>query len=395
MGIMAFTLTYNVALVMFGAGVLGLAAGMTGTFMFLRKRALLSDAISHATLPGLCGGFMVMVALGGTGRALEGLLLGSAISAALGLLAVNFLKSRTRLSEDAAIGAVLSSFFGLGVVMLTLIQNMSAGRQAGLDQLLLGSTAAMLREDAEMIAIGAALVFMVGLVLHRAMTLTAFDENFARALGLNVPLIDAAAMALVLAVTVAGLKIVGLILIVALLIIPPVTARLWSNRAAYIWPIAGAIGGASGVIGAGLSSLAPDLPTGAIIVLVAAGFFLVSLLVAPARGVLASAMRHRKFQRRVHRRQGLLALAQGYRILEPYTRKLLQREGYVRADGVMTERGQSAATAAQRDEARLAYLRSKPDYAEFLSRHDGLSDLSRAFTRDELTHIDTRLEDAS
>jgi len=395
MGIMAFTLTYNVALVMFGAGVLGIAAGVTGTFMFLRKRALLSDAISHATLPGLCGGFMVMVALGGTGRALEGLLLGSAISAALGLLAVNFLKSRTRLSEDAAIGAVLSSFFGLGVVMLTLIQNMSAGRQAGLDQLLLGSTAAMLREDAEMIAIGAALVFMVGLVLHRAMTLTAFDENFARALGLNVPLIDAAAMALVLAVTVAGLKIVGLILIVALLIIPPVTARLWSNRAAYIWPIAGAIGGASGVIGAGLSSLAPDLPTGAIIVLVAAGFFLVSLLVAPARGVLASAMRHRKFQRRVHRRQGLLALAQGYRILEPYTRKLLQREGYVRADGVMTERGQSAATAAQRDEARLAYLRSKPDYAEFLSRHDGLSDLSRAFTRDELTHIDTRLEDAS
>ena len=395
MGIMAFTLTYNVALVMFGAGVLGVAAGVTGTFMFLRKRALLSDAISHATLPGLCGGFMLMVALGGTGRALEGLLLGSAISAALGLLAVNFLKSRTRLSEDAAIGAVLSSFFGLGVVMLTLIQNMSAGRQAGLDQLLLGSTAAMLRADAEMIAIGAALVFIVGLVLHRAMTLTAFDESFARALGLNVPLIDAAAMALVLAVTVAGLKIVGLILIVALLIIPPVTARLWSNRAAYIWPIAGAIGGASGVIGAGLSSLAPDLPTGAIIVLVAAGFFLISLLVAPARGVLASAMRHRKFQRRVHRRQGLLALAQGYRILEPYTRKLLQREGYVRADGVMTERGQSAATAAQRDEARLAYLRSKPDYTEFLSRHDGLSDLSRAFTRDELAHIDTRLEDAS
>jgi manganese/zinc/iron transport system permease protein len=395
MGIMAFTLTYNVALVMFGAGVLGLAAGVTGTFMFLRKRALLSDAISHATLPGLCGGFMVMVALGGTGRALEGLLLGSAISAALGLLAVNFLKSRTRLSEDAAIGAVLSSFFGLGVVMLTLIQNMSAGRQAGLDQLLLGSTAAMLREDAEMIAIGAALVFMVGLVLHRAMTLTAFDENFARALGLNVPLIDAAAMALVLAVTVAGLKIVGLILIVALLIIPPVTARLWRNRAAYIWPIAGAIGGASGLIGAGLSSLAPDLPTGASSVLVAAGFFLISLLVAPARGVLASAMRHRKFQHRVHRRQGLLALAQGYRILEPYTCKLLQREGYVRADGVMTERGQSAATAAQRDEARLAYLRSKPDYAEFLSRHDGLSDLSRAFTRDELAHIDTRLEDAS
>lgn len=389
---MSFALSYNVVLVMIGAGLLGIAAGVTGTFMFLRKRALLSDAVSHATLPGLCGGFIVMVALGGTGRALEGLLIGSTISAALGLWVVQFLKTRTRLTEDAAIGAVLSSFFGLGVVMLTLIQNMSAGQQAGLDHLLLGSTAAMLREDAQIIAAGGALVLCIALILHRPMMLTAFDENFAQSLGLNLRLIDGAAMALILAVTVIGLKIVGLILIVALLIIPSVTARMISNRAHHITPLAGVIGGVSGMVGAGISSLAPDLPTGAIIVLVSSGFFLFALFFAPARGVLASAARARKFQRRVHRRQGLLALAQGYHVHEPYTRKLLQHDGYLRADGVLTERGEDAAKAALRDETRLAYLRRNPVYSEFLSRHDGLSDLSRSFTRDELHHIDRAME---
>ena len=137
-------LGYNATLVMLGAAILGIAAGVTGTFLFLRKRALVSDAISHATLPGVGIAFILMVALGGEGRNLIGLLLGSAVSAWLGLLCVNWLTRRTRLAEDAAIGAVLSVFFGFGVVLLTVIQNMSSGRQAGLEGFLLGSTAGML-----------------------------------------------------------------------------------------------------------------------------------------------------------------------------------------------------------------------------------------------------------
>lgn len=126
-------LGYNATLVTLGAGILGIAGGVGGSFLFLRKRALVSDAVSHATLPGVGLAFVLMVALGGDGRNLIGLLAGGAVSAAIGLLCVNWLSTRTRLAEDAAIGAVLSVFFGFGIVILTYIQTMSSGRQAGLE----------------------------------------------------------------------------------------------------------------------------------------------------------------------------------------------------------------------------------------------------------------------
>ena len=129
---------YNAALVAVGSALLGFAAGAAGTFIFLRKRALVSDAVAHATLPGVALAFIVMVALGGNGRDLTGLLTGSALSAAAGLLVVGWMTRTTRLSEDAAIGAVLSVFFGFGIVLLTVIQTMSGGRQAGLESFLLG-----------------------------------------------------------------------------------------------------------------------------------------------------------------------------------------------------------------------------------------------------------------
>src|SRR6056297_3206817 len=102
---------YNAGLVAIGAALLGFAAGSGGSFLFLRKRALVSDAVAHATLPGVGLAFMVMVALGSDGRSLPGLLLGSALSATAGLYLVDWLSRRTRLAEDAAIGAVLSVFF--------------------------------------------------------------------------------------------------------------------------------------------------------------------------------------------------------------------------------------------------------------------------------------------
>ena len=147
-------LGYNATLVAIGATLLGISAGVTGTFLFLRKRALVSDAVSHATLPGVCIAFLLMALLGGDGRNLIGLLLGSAVSAGIGLWCLNWLTRNTRLAEDAAIGAVLSVFFGFGVVLLTVIQTLGVGRQAGLEGFLLGSTAGMLWADALIIAGG-------------------------------------------------------------------------------------------------------------------------------------------------------------------------------------------------------------------------------------------------
>ncbi|MEM6376424.1 MAG: metal ABC transporter permease, partial [Pseudomonadota bacterium] len=343
---------YNAALVTVGASLLGFAAGASGAFLYLRKRALVSDAVAHATLPGIGIAFIAMVALGGDGRNLIGLLFGSALTAGLGLWLIEWMIRRTRLAEDAAIGAVLGVFFGFGIVLLTVIQSMSAGRQAGLESFLLGSTAGMLFEDAVVIALGGTLAVLATWLMRRPMTLVAFDSAYAASLGYDVRRIDLCIMGLVMAVTVIGLKLVGLVLIVALLIIPAVTARFWTERARNMLWIAGSIGAGSGYVGAILSASLPNMPTGPIIVLVAAGFFLISLLFSPRRGCIAAFLRYRRFQARVHRRQGLLALAAQHPIREAYTLRLLSREGLVRADGVPTEKGRALAAKLARDERR-------------------------------------------
>ncbi len=381
-------LGYNATLVALGSMLLGIAAGATGSFMVLRKRALVSDAMAHATLPGVGLAFILMVALGGDGRNLAGLLLGSAVSAGIGLLLVDWMTARTRLGEDAAIGAVLSVFFGFGIVLLTIIQTMSGGRQAGLESFLLGSTAGMLMADATTIAVGGALSILAVWVLRRPMTLVAFDEGYARSVGVNVRLTDLMMMGLVLAVTVTGLKIVGLILIVALLIVPAVTARFWTERtSALIW-ISGLLGGIAGYAGSAVSAAYSNVPTGPVIVLIAAALFVVSLLFAPLRGVIGAALRHLRFQARVHRRQGLLALARSEPIHDPVTLRLLRREGLIRADGVATEAGKAAATRAVRDEWRWEVARARHKDTALTGRYDGLTPIETVFTPDEIAGFD-------
>lgn len=384
-------LGYNATLVAVGATLLGISAGVTGTFLFLRKRALVSDAISHATLPGICLAFLLMVALGGDGRNLPGLLAGSALSAWIGLLCLNWLTRNTRLAEDAAIGAVLSVFFGFGIVLLTVIQTLGAGRQAGLEGFLLGSTAGMLWNDALVIALGGAGALALILLIRRPMTLVAFDPEYAAARGVPVHRVDLAMMGLVMAVTVVGLKIVGLILIVALLIIPPVTARFWTERSDRVVLLSGLAGGLAGYLGAAISASAPNLPTGPIIVLVAFAFFALSLLVAPGRGVLAALLHHARFQRRVHLRQGLLALAQGQPIYEPLTLRLLRRAELVRADGVATDIGRASAAKALRDEKRWEIVRADLTQEAAAALYDGLRDIETVLTRDQIAEIDSRL----
>lgn len=385
---LSLQLGYNATLVTLGAALLGMAGGVGGTFLFLRKRALVSDAISHATLPGVALAFIVMVMLGGDGRALVGLLAGAALSAAGGLLLVSWLSTRTRLAEDAAIGAVLSVFFGFGVVLLTVIQTMSSGRQAGLESFLLGATAGMLQSEAIVIAVSAGLTLALVLLLRRPLTLASFDPDYAVSTGQNVTRTDLAMMGIVLAVTVVGLKIVGLILIVALLIIPPVTARFWTERTDRVVLISGVIGGASAYVGAALSAALPDLPTGPIIVLVGFDLFALSLLLAPGRGVASALWRHWHYQHRVHLRQGLLALAQGQPIYERLTLRLLRAQGLARADGVPTKLGRARAAKAMRDESRWQVVRSDPAFEAAAQYYDGLMPLERVLTQDQMAEVD-------
>lgn len=393
---LTFDAGYNTAIVALGAIFLGWAGGTVGTFLLLRRRSLVSDALSHATLPGVGLAFLVMAFFGGTGRFLPGLLLGAALSALAGLAVVEWLTRRTRLQPDAAIGAVLSAFFGLGVVILTVVQSAQIGQQAGIGSFLLGSTSGMLRSEAmtlTALAVGCAAAV---LVMRRRFTLVAFDETFASATGISIRRTDLILMLLVLAVTVTGLRVVGLVLVIALLIIPPVAARFWTDRVERMMLISGFFGAASGFLGTALSASIPDLPTGPIIVLVSFVFFLFSMLCAPVRGVVSAVLRATGLARRLRLRQGLLVLATtGRAPADRRTRRLLAQNGLTEEDGRPTLAGREAASAALReDKLWQLFLEDHPD-----SRHRAggilLEPLSRRLGKAEIAALADRLWGAS
>lgn len=294
----------------------------------------------------------------------------------------------TRLGEDAAIGAVLSVFFGAGVVLMTVIQTLESGRQAGIANFLLGSTAGMLRSEAETIAIAALLTGIAIFILRRQFILVCFDQDYAATRGINVRLMDFAMMGLLLIVTVIGLKVAGLVLIVALTIIPPVAARFWTERPERMVLIATGLGAVSAYFGAALSSTASGLPTGSLIVLTAFALFIVSLLLSPVRGVLASAIARYRFQRRVHKRQGLLAIARGEPVYDAYTIRVLRAKGFMRRDGVATDEGFAAAADVARDEALWSLYRQLHPEEAAAMEHKGLIPIAEALPPDVIADLD-------
>lgn len=296
---LTFRAGFNTSVVLAGATLLGLAAGIVGVFAMLRKRSLMTDALSHATLPGITLAFLLASAFGVEGRSGPLLLVGAGVSGVLGVGAVQWLLRGTRLREDAAIGIVLSTFFGLGVVGLSYIQANEASGAAGLNRFLYGQTAAMRPGDAVLMGAIALIAAAGAALLIKEISLVCFDDQFARVDGWPVSAIDLAMMALVVLVTVAGLQAVGIVLVVALLIIPPVAARFWTERVRTVVVLSGVIGAVSGYLGAATSALLPRQPAGAVIVLTAGAAFVVSLLLAPSRGALASWIRLARLRLRI------------------------------------------------------------------------------------------------
>lgn len=290
---------YNAAVVTVGTTMLGVAAGVVGVFALLRRRSLVADAMSHATLPGIAIAFLSSVALGGTGRSLPLLLAGAAASGVVGVLAIQAIVRHSRIREDAAIGIVLSVFFGAGVVLLSWIQANAPSSSAGIDHFIYGRTASMLAQDAILMTVLAAVCVASTLLLRKEFVLACFDPDFARSTGWPVGVIDLLLLGLVVLITVAGLQAVGIVLVVAMLVIPPVSARFWSNRLWVVLLLAGILGGIGGWSGAVLSASLPRQPAGAVIVLSSGAIFLVSLLLAPVRGVLPEWRRRRRLRLRI------------------------------------------------------------------------------------------------
>ncbi|MEQ1839194.1 MAG: iron chelate uptake ABC transporter family permease subunit [Verrucomicrobiales bacterium] len=304
---------YNTRLVVLSTSLLGIAAGLVGSFLLLRKRSLMGDALSHATLPGVAIAFAVMVSFGGTGKSLPGLLLGATLSGIAGIATMLLIRHTTRLRDDVAMGFVLSVFFGVGVASLRMVQNMPGASSAGLESFIYGKTASMVQTDFVIIAIVAAISSLISILFLKEFLLLCFDDGFAASQGWPTLFLDVLLLTLVTAVTVIGLQSVGLILVIAFLITPPTAARFWTQDLMPMLLISAFIGGVSGWIGASLSALTPQLPAGAVIVIVAAMLFLISMLFAPVRGVIPRMLRHSQLRRKVDR-QHLLRAA--YEILE-------------------------------------------------------------------------------
>lgn len=289
--VLTFRGGFNTTLVILGTSLLGLAAGIVGVFALLRKRSLTADALSHATLPGIAVAFIAATVLNFDGRSLPVLLLGATLTGIIGILCIQALLRVRRMHEDAAVGIVLSVFFGAGVVGLSIIQSEFPSNAAGIKTFIYGQTAAMNQGDALLMGIIALIAIISAAACIKEFTLVCFDNSFARVDGWPVTLIDLLIMGLIVAVTVAGLQAVGLILVVALLIIPAAAARLWTDRLWKMVIVAGVIGALSGYLGASASAVLPRSPAGAVIVLTCGGVFLISLIAAPKRGALAMSAR--------------------------------------------------------------------------------------------------------
>lgn len=301
----------NTRVVLVGTGLLGLAAGVIGSFAVLRGRALVGDAVAHAALPGIVLAFFVVGERDFAAFLLGALVMGVACAASISLV-----RAFTRVKEDAAIAVAIGGFFGVGIVLSRLAQNSPEGNKAGLDGFIYGKAASMVRSDAVLIALVAAATLAVVVALYKELKLLSFDREFARAQGWPVLALDLLVMALICVVTVAGLPAVGIVLIVALLVIPPAAARFWTDRLGAMLALAGIIGMACGIVGTAISATAPvpagmlsrGWPTGPAIVLCAGAAFGVSLLLAPRRGIIAAWLRRRALRRKIHLQNLLRAM---------------------------------------------------------------------------------------
>jgi manganese/zinc/iron transport system permease protein len=286
--------------VLAGAAVLGFVAGSLGSFAVLKRQSLLGDALAHAALPGICVAYLAGRSLGIDPKHPFLLLAGAFAAAWIGTVSILSITRGTRLKEDAAIGIVLSCFFGAGIVLLTSIQH-GAGdaSQAGLHTFLFGQAAALLPRDVLVLSAVGAAVLLALLLFFRPFQLVVFDPGHAASVGLRVRAIDLLLTSLIVVAVVVGLQTVGVVLMAAMLVTPAAAARQWTDRLGPMVALAGVLGGGAGALGAWASSLRERLPTGPLIVLCATAVLGVSLLVAPRRGLLWAAVRRARNRRRV------------------------------------------------------------------------------------------------
>ena len=298
---------YTLRNVTLGSVVLGVVGGALGSFAVLRRQSLLGDALAHATLPGVCVAFILF----GT-KTPAVLLAGAALSAWLGAILILGVVRGTRIKQDAALGIVLSVFFGAGIVLLTYIAGSGNSGQSGLDRFIFGQAATIIWDDVVMMGMLASAALLVMVLLFKELKLLSFDPAFAASLGFPVGKLNVLLTSLIVVAIIVGIQAVGVVLMAAMLITPAAAARQWTDSLSTMIATSGFFGALSGVSGALISASGSNLPTGPLIVLVATSILLVSLLLGRRRGFVWSWLRNRRNRREaLRRRSASLAMDKG------------------------------------------------------------------------------------
>ncbi|SFC18353.1 manganese/zinc/iron transport system permease protein [Flexibacter flexilis DSM 6793] len=279
----------NIKYIVLGTVLLSVGSAVVGCFSFLRKRALVGDAVAHSVLPGVCLAFM----LSGTKNPLW-LLLGAFVTGWLSLLSIDFISKNSKLKEDTSIGLVLSVFFGIGILLLTHIQQSGEASQSGLDKFLFGKAASLIGSDLWLFLGVVSVLLLITFLFFKEFTLLSFDKQYAAALGLPVRGLELLLTTLTVLAVVIGIQSVGVVLMAAMLITPAAAARYWTHDIRKMVALAATFGAISGITGAYISYAAPAMPTGPWIVLVVSLLAVVSFSFAPRKGIVGSLLLQRK-----------------------------------------------------------------------------------------------------
>ena len=291
-----------------GSMLLGITCGMLGSFIVVRKMALVGDALSHAVLPGVAIGFLWNMS-----KDPVAIFIGATVAGLLGTVVVRLITDTTRLKDDTALGLVLATFFAVGICLLTMIQRLPTGNKSGIDKFLFGQAAAMGPGDIKLMAVVTVLTLVVILVFYKEFLVTSFDPGFARAAGLPAQAAHYALMLLLAFAIVIALQAVGVVLVSAMLITPAAAAYLLTDRLHHMLWLSSLFGLLAGALGSFVSFLGPNFPTGPFMVLAATSVFALAFLFGPRHGVINRWLRQRSRSARIQRENTLKSI---YHVLE-------------------------------------------------------------------------------
>lgn len=293
----------SLRLALIGCILLGLNCGLLGGFIVVRRMALVGDTLSHAVLPGIALGFLWNMT-----KDPVAILVGATLVGGLSMLTVNAITRSTRLKEDAAMGLVLSSFYAVGVCLIGMIQKLPTGNKSGIDKFLFGQAAALDGGDITLMAVTAAVTLLFVTIGYRGLLTLSFHRAFGETLGIPMGLLHHAMMLLTAFAVVTAMQAVGVVLVSAMLIIPPATACLLTDRMHRVLLWSALIGMSTAALGAFFSFLGTNLPTGPFMVLAGAAIFTAAFLFSPKQGWLTRLWRQRSQRERIERENTLKAM---------------------------------------------------------------------------------------